>query len=89
MKRAWWLARVRFHDWMWDGGSRSTPLRRMARRLPLYFSDPYWMKPSEVERVFREGAVYVTTGPSTNRVTVTNCTYSAATTYSATWPPVA
>lgn len=41
MKRLGWLLRVAFHDWMWEGGHRPDFARRMARTLPLYFSDPH------------------------------------------------
>jgi hypothetical protein len=35
--------RIAFHDWMWMGGSRDECgfWRRLCRRLPEYFSDPY------------------------------------------------
>lgn len=34
--------RCAFHDWMWNGGGKEECgwRRRLARRLPLYFSDP-------------------------------------------------
>ena len=35
-----WRARITFHDWMWTPTSTLRPARRLARRLPLYFSDP-------------------------------------------------
>ena len=42
MKRLWWLLRIAFHDWMWEGGGHHPDRPRwLARKLPLYFSDPY------------------------------------------------
>lgn len=49
MKRRIWLARVAFHNWMWKGGLKPrNPIRRAARHLPLYLSDPYYMRPERV-----------------------------------------
>lgn len=41
MKRLWWLLRLAFHDWMWEGGASPDRPRALARKLPLYFSDPW------------------------------------------------
>lgn len=48
MRRLYAL-RVRFHDWMW---SRTSPTRLAARRLPLYFSDPYHVPSWRIEAIF-------------------------------------
>lgn len=52
MRRAIWLARVAFHDWMWGGKSIA---HRAAQALPLWFSDPYWVSNETFDRLFAEG----------------------------------
>lgn len=48
--------RMAFHDWMWDGGASPDVARRLARRLPLYFSDPEHISPAEFDRRLSAGA---------------------------------
>lgn len=75
IRRAWFIAREHFHDWMWDGGAEPrNPIRRAARRLPFYFSDPYWMSPREIEKAFSIGTRVDTTGPA--RLRLSNNTIS-------------
>lgn len=54
LRRRWWLARDRFQRWMWsDGPHPSNPFRRIARRLPLYFSDPDMPSRRELGRILK------------------------------------
>jgi hypothetical protein len=62
IRRAWWLARVAFHDWMWNQDSeRKVPMARdLMQKLPLYFSDPYYVSDEEFSRIFTSRAEPVT-----------------------------
>jgi hypothetical protein len=57
MKHLIWHLRVAFHDWMWSGGARPALPRRVARRLPLYFSDPYYVTDDEARVLFPPATV--------------------------------
>lgn len=65
MRRLWWLLRVAFHDWMWEAPRTAPRLRALAQRLPLYFSDPYWMSAAEFDRIVAEDGLHFepTRGP--------------------------
>ncbi len=60
MSRTVWRVRVAFHEWMWS--SPATLLRRRARRLPLWLSDPYAPSPRKFNRILDDGPqVYFST----------------------------
>lgn len=87
--RRWFQARERFHDWMWSGGDGASLARRLARRLPYYFSDPYWMTDEQIDRAFAKGSPVVIAGSPWVQIQ-TPSTWSANTTTvwvaNTTWP---
>jgi hypothetical protein len=48
LRRRWFIARDRFHTWMWGGG----PIRKaIIKRLPMHFADPHYLRAAEFERL--------------------------------------
>lgn len=60
--RRWLKTREEFHDWMWSGGDDGGLARAIARRLPHYFSDPYWISNEEFQTMRAKGSLVLASG---------------------------